>query len=216
MDIRKFFGVVPPGKRQECETVKKSEKIKNGEGPSSGKKRGKETKVNNSPSEDDSKQKRTHKKKRIIYDSDSEEEVQPVKKSKKPSENKAAASKLGKVVKRDPVVYISETDEEDDFVNKRISLKPKENGTSTIGCPGTTTVKKEDVKPRPKSKPLSPVKQTPTSALDYFGTSSVQRSEKKLVASKRKEPSQSRDSTLDDEAIARQLQLEEDSEVKAL
>ncbi|XP_014813288.1 PREDICTED: replication factor C subunit 1 isoform X2 [Calidris pugnax] len=174
MDIRKFFGVVPPGKRQECETVKKSEKIKNGEGPSSGKKKGKEAKVNNSPSEDDSKQKRTHKKKRIIYDSD----------------------------------------EEDDFVNKRISLKPKENGTSTIGCPGTTTVKKEDVKPRPKSKPLSPVKQTPTSALDYFGTSSVQRSEKKLVASKRKEPSQSRDSTVDDEAIARQLQLEEDSELE--
>ncbi|KGL93187.1 Replication factor C subunit 1, partial [Charadrius vociferus] len=219
-DIRKFFGVVPPGKRQECETVKKSEKIKNGEGSSSGKKRGKETKVNNSPSEDDSKQKRTSKKKRIIYDSDSEEEVQPVKKSKKPSEKKAATSKLGKVLKRDPVVYISETeyssclDEEDDFVNKRISLKPKENGTSAIGCPGTTTVKTEDVKARPKSKPLSPVKQTPTSALDYFGTSSVQRSEKKLVASKRKEPTQSRDSTVDDEAIARQLQLEEDSELE--
>ncbi|KFO10864.1 Replication factor C subunit 1, partial [Balearica regulorum gibbericeps] len=218
-DIRKFFGVVPSGKRQECETVK-SEKIKNGEGPSSGKKKGKETKVNNSPSEDDSKQKRTKKKKRIIYDSDSEEEVQSVKKSKKPSERKTATSKLGKVLKQDPVVYISETeyssclDEEDDFVNKRISLKPKENGTSAIGCPGTTTVKKEDVKPRPKSKPLSPVKQTPTSALDYFGTSSVQRSEKKLVASKRKEPSQSRDSTLDDEAIARQLQLEEDTELE--
>ncbi|XP_074880697.1 replication factor C subunit 1 isoform X3 [Buteo buteo] len=173
MDIRKFFGVVPPGKRQACDTVKKSEKIKNGEGSSSGKKREKETKVNNSPSEDDSKQKRTNKKKRIIYDSD----------------------------------------EEDDFVNKRISLKPKENGTSGIGCPGTT-VKKEDVKLRAKSKPLSPVKQTPTSALDYFGTSSVQRSEKKLVASKRKEPSQSRDSTLDDEAIARQLQVEEDSELE--
>ncbi|KAM6362234.1 replication factor C subunit 1 isoform 1-T1 [Alca torda] len=214
LDIRKFFGVLPPGKRQECETVKKSEKITNGQGPSSGKKRGKETKVNNSPSDDDSKQKRTNKKKRIIYDSDSEEEVQSVKKSKKPSEKKATTSKLGKVLKQDPVVYISETDEEDDFVNKRISLKPKENGTSTIGCPGTTTVKKEDVKPRPKSKPLSPVKQTPTSALDYFGTSSVQRSEKKLVASKRKEPSPSRDSTRDDEAIARQLQLEEDSELE--
>ncbi|XP_075356062.1 replication factor C subunit 1 isoform X1 [Mycteria americana] len=214
MDIRKFFGVVPPGKRQECETVKKSEKIKNGDGPSSGKKKGKETKVNNSPSKDDSKQKRTNKKKRIIYDSDSEEEVQSVKKSKKPSEKKAATSKLGKVLKQDPVAYISETDEEDDFVNKRISLKPKENGTSAIGCPGTATVKKGDVKPRAKSKPFSPVKQIATSALDYFGTNTVQRSEKKLVASKRKEPSQSRDSTLDDEAIARQLQLEEDSELE--
>ncbi|OPJ71031.1 replication factor C subunit 1 [Patagioenas fasciata monilis] len=214
MDIRKFFGVVPSGKRQECETLKKREKIKNGEEPSSGKKKGKETKVNNSPSEDDSKQKRTNKKRRIIYDSDSEEEVQSAKKSKKPSEKKEVTSKLGKVLKRDPVVYISETDEEDDFVNKRISLKPKENGTSATGCPGTATVKKGDVKPQAKNKPLTPVKQTPTSALDYFGTSSVQRSEKKLVASKRKEVSQSRDSTADDEAIARQLQLEEDSELE--
>ncbi|XP_025949504.1 replication factor C subunit 1 isoform X1 [Dromaius novaehollandiae] len=214
MDIRKFFGVVPPGKRQECETLKKNEKIKNGEGTSSGKKRGKETKVKNAPSEDDSKQKPTNKKKRVIYDSDSEEEVQSVKKSKKPSEKEAAASKLGKVLKQDPVVYVSETDEDDDFINKRTSLKPKENGTSAVGCPGTTTVKKEDVKLRAKSKPLSPVKLTPTSALDYFGTSSVQRSERKLVASKRKEPSQSRDCTLDDEAIARQLQLDEDSELE--
>ncbi|XP_064566353.1 replication factor C subunit 1 isoform X4 [Zonotrichia leucophrys gambelii] len=173
-DIRKFFGVIPPGKRQECETVKRSEKIRNGEGPSSGKKREKETKVNSSPSEDDSKQKRTKKKRRIIYDSD----------------------------------------EDDDFASKRISLKPKENGTSGVGCPGTNSVKKEEVKPQAKSKPLSPVKQTPTSALDFFGTRSVQRSEKKLVASKRKEPSQGRDSTLDDEAIARQLQLEEDSELE--
>ncbi|XP_010116426.1 PREDICTED: replication factor C subunit 1, partial [Chlamydotis macqueenii] len=143
----------------------------------------------------------------------SEEEVQSVKKSKKPSEKKAATPKLAKVLKQDPVVYISETDEDDEFVNKRVSLKPKENGTSAIGCPATT-VKKEDVKPRAKSRPLSPVKQTPTSALDYFGTNSVQRSEKKLVASKRKEPSQSTDSTVDDEAIARQLQLEEDSELE--
>ncbi|XP_010217495.1 PREDICTED: replication factor C subunit 1 [Tinamus guttatus] len=210
-DIRKFFGVVPPGKRQECENVKKNEKIKNGEGTSGGKKRGKEAKVNSS-SEEDSKRKPTNRKKRIIYDSDSEEEVQSVKKSKKSPEKKAATSKLGKVLKQDPVVYVSETDEDDDFVNKRISLKPKENGTSAVGCPGTTVVKKEDVKLRAKNKPLSPVKLTPTSALDFFGTSSIQRSERKLVASKRKEPSKSRDCTLDDEAIARQLQLDEDSE----
>ncbi|NP_001006456.2 replication factor C subunit 1 [Gallus gallus] len=214
MDIRKFFGVVPPGKRQESEAVKKSEKIKNGEGESSGKKRGKETKVKSSPSEDVPKQKQAYKKKRIIYDSDSEEEVQSVKKTKKPSEKKAATPKLGKVLKQHPVVYVSETDEEDDFVSKRISLKPKENGTSAISCPGTATVKKGEVKPQAKTKLLSPVKLTPTSALDYFGTRSVQRSEKKLVASKRKEPSESRDSTLDDEAIARQLQLEEDSELE--
>ncbi|NXJ06398.1 RFC1 factor, partial [Odontophorus gujanensis] len=213
-DIRKFFGVVPPGKRQECEAVKKSEKVKNGEGESSGKKKGKETKVKSSPSEDVPKQKQAYKKKRIIYDSDSEEEVQSVKKAKQPTEKKVATPKPGKVLKQHPVVYVSETDEDDDFVNKRISLKPKENGTSAISSPGTAAVKKGDVKPQAKTKPLSPVKLTPTSALDYFGTRSVQRSEKKLVASKRKEPSQSRDSTLNDEAIARQLQLEEDSELE--
>ncbi|OXB67937.1 hypothetical protein ASZ78_005605 [Callipepla squamata] len=214
MDIRKFFGVVPPGKRQECEAVKKSEKVKNGEGESSGKKRGKETKVKSSPSEDVPKQKQAYKKKRIIYDSDSEEEAQSVKKAKQQTEKKVATPKPGKVLKQHPVVYVSETDEDDDFVNKRISLKPKENGTSAISSPGAATTKKGDVKPQAKTKPLSPVKLTPTSALDYFGTRSVQRSEKKLVASKRKEPSQSRDSTLDDEAIARQLQLEEDSELE--
>uniref|UniRef100_A0A8C9MQ67 Replication factor C subunit 1 n=1 Tax=Serinus canaria TaxID=9135 RepID=A0A8C9MQ67_SERCA len=178
----------------------RSEKIRNGQGPSSGKKREKETKVSFA----------FH----IYVELDSEEEVQSVKQSKKASEKKAAASKPGKILKRDPV-YISETDEDDDdFANKRISLKPKENGTSGISCPGTNTVKQGEVKPQAKSKPLSPVKQTPTSALDFFGTRSVQRSEKKLVASKRKEPSQSRDSTLDDEAVARQLQLEEDSELE--
>uniref|UniRef100_A0A8B9P8P0 Replication factor C subunit 1 n=1 Tax=Apteryx owenii TaxID=8824 RepID=A0A8B9P8P0_APTOW len=178
---------------QDCETLKKNEKIKNGEGTSSGKKRGKETKVKNSPSEDDSKRKPANKKKRIIYDSG----------------NESCFFLVPEVIKYSPCL-----DEDDDFVNKRISLKPKENGTSAISCPGTTAVKKEDVKLRAKSKPLSPVKLTPTSALDYFGTSSIQRSEKKLVASKRKEPSQSRDCTLDDEAIARQLQLDEDSELE--
>lgn len=40
---------------------------------------------------------------------DSEEELQSVQKSKKSPEKKAAAPKLGKVLKRDPVVYISES-----------------------------------------------------------------------------------------------------------
>uniref|UniRef100_A0A8B9VLQ4 Replication factor C subunit 1 n=1 Tax=Anas zonorhyncha TaxID=75864 RepID=A0A8B9VLQ4_9AVES len=158
------------------ENVKKSDKIKNGEGDSSGKKRGKETKVKNSPSEDVPKQKQTNKKKRIIYDSGNVHSGFRITKNCK--------NHLPELIK-----YYSCLDDDDDFVNKRISLKPKENGASAISCPGSTTVKKEDVKPRAKPKPLSPVKLTPTSALDYFGTSSVQRSEKKLVASKRKEVS---------------------------
>lgn len=40
---------------------------------------------------------------------DSEEEVQSVKKTKKASEKKAAAPKLGQVPKQHPVVYVSET-----------------------------------------------------------------------------------------------------------
>ncbi|XP_050803366.1 replication factor C subunit 1 [Gopherus flavomarginatus] len=212
MDIRKFFGVVPTGKKHECERVKKIEKTKNGEESSDGKKKTKDIKVKNSSNEDDSKRKQTNKKKRIIYDSDSEEEVQSVKKSKKPPERKPSSSKPDKVLKQDPV-YVSETDDEGDFINQKTSQKPKENGTSASSCLGTAGVRKEDAKPQAKSKPLSPIKLTPTSVLDYFGTSSVQRSEKKLVASKRK-PSQSRDSLLEDEAIAKQLQLEEDSELE--
>ncbi|XP_032646616.1 replication factor C subunit 1 isoform X2 [Chelonoidis abingdonii] len=213
MDIRKFFGVVPTGKKHECERVKKIEKTKNGEESSDGKKKTKDIKVKNSSNEDNSKRKQTNKKKRIIYDSDSEEEVQSVKKSKKPPERKQSSSKPDKVLKQDPVVYVSETDDEGDFINQKTSQKPKENGTSASSCLGTAGVRKEDAKPQAKSKSLSPIKLTPTSVLDYFGTSSVQRSEKKLVASKRK-PSQSRDSLLEDEAIAKQLQLEEDSELE--
>lgn len=44
-----------------------------------------------------------------VQNTDSEEEVQSVKKSKKESEKKAATSKRDKVLKQDPVVYISET-----------------------------------------------------------------------------------------------------------
>uniref|UniRef100_K7FN75 Replication factor C subunit 1 n=1 Tax=Pelodiscus sinensis TaxID=13735 RepID=K7FN75_PELSI len=212
-DIRKFFEVVSTGKKHEGETVKKSEKTKNGEDTSNRKKKTKEIKVKSSTNEDDTKRKQTNKKKRIIYDSDSDEERQSVKKSKKPSEREPSSSKPVKVLKKDPV-YVSETDDEDDFINKKTSQKPKENGTSASSCPGTAGARKEDAKPQAGSKPLSPVKLTPTSVFDYFGTSSVQRSEKKLVASKRKELSHSRDSLLEDEAIAKQLQLEEDVELE--
>lgn len=48
-------------------------------------------------------------------------------------------------------------------------------------------MKKNEENTKTKNKPLSPIKLTPTSVLDYFGTESVQRSAKKMVASKRKE-----------------------------
>lgn len=74
MDIRKFFGVIPSGKKLVTETVKKNEKTKSDEETLKAKKGIKEIKVNSSRKEDDFKQKQPSKKKRIIYDSDSESE----------------------------------------------------------------------------------------------------------------------------------------------
>uniref|UniRef100_A0A5F8GR81 Replication factor C subunit 1 n=1 Tax=Monodelphis domestica TaxID=13616 RepID=A0A5F8GR81_MONDO len=216
MDIRKFFGVVPSGKKHVNETVKKNENTKTVEGPLKAKKGTKEIKVKNSSKEDDVKQKRANKKKRIIYDSDSEpEETVQVKNVQNQSEKLPMSSKPQKIPRQDPVTYVSETDEEDEFINKK-SHKPKENGLSSSSHTGISNVKRDSGKKPPiKNKPLSPIKLTPTSVLDYFGTGSVQRSGKKLVASKRREPSQNtNDSRLTDEAIAEQLQIEENSELE--
>ncbi|XP_021104261.1 replication factor C subunit 1 isoform X3 [Heterocephalus glaber] len=215
-DIRKFFGVVPSGKKLVGETVKKNEKTKAAEETLKAKKGIKEIKVNSSYKEDASKQKQPNKKKRIIYDSDSEsEETVQVKSAKKQSEKSPLSSKPGKILRQDPVTYISETDEDDDFMCKKTASKAKENGGSTNTYLGTSNMKKSEENTKNKNKPLSPIKLTPTSVLDYFGTGSVQRSDKKMVASKRKETSQNTDdSRLNDEAIAKQLQLDEDAELE--
>ncbi|XP_075799530.1 replication factor C subunit 1 isoform X1 [Microtus pennsylvanicus] len=216
MDIRKFFGVISSGKKPVNETVKKNEKIKPSVGTVKGKKGVKEVKVNNSCKEDASKPKPNNKKKRIIYDSDSDsEETVQVKNAKKKSEKLPLPSKPGKISRKDPVTYVSETDEDDDFVCKKATSKAKENGVSTNSYLGTSNMKKNEENTKTKNKPLSPIKLTPTSVLDYFGTESVQRSGKKMVASKRKESSQNMDdSRLSDEAIAKQLQLDEDAELE--
>lgn len=216
MDIRKFFGVIPSGKKLVNETVKKNDKTKAAEEIVRGKKGIKETKVNSSCKEDASKPKQPNKKKRIIYDSDSEsEETVQVKSAKKPSEKLLLSSKSGKISRKDPVMYVSETDEDDDFVYKKAASKSKENGVSTNSHLGASSMKKNEESTKAKIKPLSPIKLTPTSVLDYFGSGSVQRSGKKMVASRRKEPSQNpEDSRLTDEAIAQQLQLDEDAELE--
>uniref|UniRef100_A0A8C6G228 Replication factor C subunit 1 n=1 Tax=Moschus moschiferus TaxID=68415 RepID=A0A8C6G228_MOSMO len=106
-------------------------------------------------------------------------------------------------------------DEDDDFVGKKAASKSKENGGSTNSYLGASNMKKNEENTKTKNKPLSPIKLTPTSVLDYFGTGSIQRSDKKMVASRRKEPSQNADdSRLNDEAIAKQLQLDEDAELE--
>ncbi|KAF6372404.1 replication factor C subunit 1 [Rhinolophus ferrumequinum] len=216
MDIRKFFGVIPSGKKPVSETVKKNEKTKTAEETLKGKKGIKEIKVNSSCKEDDSKQKQPNKKKRIIYDSDSEsEETVQVKNAKKQPEKLSLSPKPSKILRQDPITYISETDEDDDFMCKKTASKSKENGGSTNSYLGASNMKKNEENTKTKNKPLSPIKLTPTSVLDYFGTGSVQRSDKKMVASRRKETSQNADdSRLNDEAIAKQLQLDEDAELE--
>ncbi|EPY78013.1 replication factor C subunit 1 [Camelus ferus] len=85
------------------------------------------------------------------------------------------------------VYYGPGIDEEDDFVCKKAASKSKENGGSTNSYLGASNMKKNEEYTKTKNKPLSPIKLTPTSVLDYFGTGSVQRSDKKMVASRRKE-----------------------------
>lgn len=72
---------------------------------------------------------------------------------------------------------------------KKAASKSKENGRSTNSYLGASNMKKNEENTKTKNKPLSPIKLTHTSVLDYFGTASVQRSDKKMVASKRKEVS---------------------------
>ncbi|XP_078072170.1 replication factor C subunit 1 isoform X3 [Mustelus asterias] len=211
MDIRRFFGGVSTGKKPGTESLEKNRTKNVGKGASDAKKKT-DVKGKGSSNLISGKQKPVHKKKHIIYDSDSEsEEAPPDKKSKKGS----SSSKPTKPSKPETVTVVSETDEEDDVLhNRKIIQKSRENGShpGTSGSGKSADTKSQVKSPQPK--PASPVKFTCTSVLDYFGTSSVQRSNKKLVASKRKAPSGSADSTIDDEELARQLQLEEDAELE--
>ncbi|KAE8629389.1 hypothetical protein XENTR_v10000472 [Xenopus tropicalis] len=205
MDIRKFFGVNPVAKKHGTEKTdikkKSSEEIK----------KSKDIKVKSPSSDDSSKGMHVKKKKRIIYDSDAEEETPPVKKAKRPSEKSPPRPRPNKISKPDPVVFVSDTDEED-FDQKKKSRKPKENGTSAVHSERPQVPAKV---PAAQRKPVTPEKKNPACLEDFFGINSVKRSDKKLVASKRKAPCESSgDSTQDDESIAKQLQLEEDAELE--
>uniref|UniRef100_A0A9J8DIY0 Replication factor C subunit 1 n=1 Tax=Cyprinus carpio carpio TaxID=630221 RepID=A0A9J8DIY0_CYPCA len=117
---------------------------------------------------------------------DSEEEKKKEKKTKKGTKETDAAT-----VKKHPVTYMSD------------SAKGKKESDSG---------KAKQVKIGP-----TPTKQTPTSVMAFFGSSSVQRSDKKMVAStstKRKAPTQETEELLSDEAIAKELQMDEDMELE--
>lgn len=211
MDIRKFFGVAPVAKKSTNEKDKK-ETLKSSHGATH--KKSKDIKLKSPGSDEELKKKKqqSNKKKRIIYDSDSEEDTPPVKKSKRPQEISPPISRPLKVKKPDPVDYVSDTDEED-FVFLKKSKKPKENGTTVVSPPSkpAVTAKKTLV----PAKVKTPEKRVSASVVDFFGMGSVKRSNKKLVETKKEEPSRSTDeSMMDDEAIARELQLAEDEELE--
>uniref|UniRef100_A0A665WMD5 Replication factor C subunit 1 n=1 Tax=Echeneis naucrates TaxID=173247 RepID=A0A665WMD5_ECHNA len=131
---------------------------------------------------------------------DSEEE--PVIKSKKSPKEKEKSRKTSQPSKKDPVHYVSETgDGLYSYFTHFVYAVSVLNNYFKI------SINKCTPPPQPKK--------TPTSVLDYFGSGSIQRSDKKLVAStKRKAPTQDTGDLISDEEIARALQMEEDMELE--
>ncbi|XP_043099548.1 replication factor C subunit 1 isoform X2 [Puntigrus tetrazona] len=225
MDIRRFFASTKPAapKPSNGSTSTDEEPKK--------KKQKSKTKVTSPTSDEKPSGKR---KKRVIIDSDSEEEKKKEKKTKKGTKDTDAAT-----VKKHPVTYVSDSDSDDTFMTLK-KAKPKENGTakgkkesdsgkakqakvssgkSPTKSPNAVSkggVKSSQPAVSPKIGPTPP-KQTPTSVMAFFGSSSVQRSDKKMVAStsaKRKAPTQETEESLSDEAIAKELQMDEDMELE--
>ncbi|KAM6940643.1 replication factor C subunit 1 [Xenentodon cancila] len=235
-DIRRFFA--PAVQKPASNGDVRPEKNKKSPG-SSGEdvKRSKRepTKVKSSKSQEQHRSKDKKRKKHAVIESDSEED-EPVIKSKKSSREKPMTGKAVPSHKKDPVQHVSETDSDsDNFQSLKKVSQPKQNGSdkskksnSERSHPGVTEVVKTSMKPlsnqgkigaKSSSSPtltLPPQpKQTPTSVGDYFGSGSIHRSDKKLVASsKRKAPTQEREDLISDEDLAKQLQMEEDMELE--
>ncbi|XP_013131181.1 replication factor C subunit 1 [Oreochromis niloticus] len=236
MDIRRFFAPTsakpavqkPAPNGNDKQEKKKKNSLSTDEEVK--KKKKEANKVKSKKSEEQRKDGEKKRKKHAVIASDSDEE-EPVRKSKSPKEK-------AKTNKKDPVQYVSETDSDsDNFQSLKKTSKSKQNGAAKTtkadaassrleakqsgkspvkpsSTQGKTTPKSPPVPSTPKSAPPPQPKQTPTSVLDYFGSASVQRSDKKLVAStKRKAPTLA-DDLISDEEIARQLQMEEDMELE--
>ncbi|XP_077379412.1 replication factor C subunit 1 [Festucalex cinctus] len=167
-------------------------------------------------------------KKHAVIESDSDSEERD-RKSKKSPKKKQKISKAAQSLKKEPVQCVLETDSDSDNFES-LKKSSKHNGTSqkSKSIPGVKESAESPIKSSsvhlktgakhpttpvtPKTAPPPQTKQTPTSVFDYFGNKSIQRSDKKLVAStKRKTPIQDADD-LSDEQIARQLQMLDDNE----
>uniref|UniRef100_A0A671NSC3 Replication factor C subunit 1 n=1 Tax=Sinocyclocheilus anshuiensis TaxID=1608454 RepID=A0A671NSC3_9TELE len=210
MDIRRFFASTKPaapkpsnGSTSTNEEQKKKQKSK--------------PKVTSPTSDEKPSGKR---KKRVIIDSDSEEE----KKTKRGTKETDAAT-----VKKHPVTYVSDSDskpkengrakgrkESDSGKAKQVKVSSSKSPTKSPNTISKGGGKSSQSTISPKIGPTPP-KQTPTSVMAFFGSSSVQRSDKKLVAStstKRKAPTQETEELLSDEVIAKELQMDEDMELE--
>ncbi|XP_042340871.1 replication factor C subunit 1 isoform X2 [Plectropomus leopardus] len=238
MDIRRFFAPTsgkPAVQKPASNGTTKTEEKKKKKNPLSPdeevkKKKKEATKVKSYKPEEKRSDSEKKRKKRAVIESDSEDE-EPVSKSKKSPKEKQKTGKTEPPPKKDPVQYVSETDSDsDNFQSLKKASNPKQNGSdrqkpgATEGhkspfrpstTQGKTAVKSPPAPVTPKSAPPPQPKKTPTSVFDYFGSASVQRSDKKLVAStKRKAPTQDRDDQMSDEEIAKQLQMDEDMELE--
>ncbi|XP_068607069.1 replication factor C subunit 1 [Brachionichthys hirsutus] len=235
-DIRRFFqptsaksAVQKPASKGDIKPEKKMNPLSSDEEV---KKKKKGTRVKSNPEEKSKVGDKKRKKHRVI-DSDSDEDVL-ARKSKKSPQEKSKMSKTEQPSKKDPVQYISETDSDSDtFQSLKNVSKLKQNDTArqsksdvkgtrgarkTLTSPGksSSTQNKSTAKSpvTPKTAP-PPLKKTPTSVLEYFGSAAIQRSDKKLVAStKRKAPTEDTDDLISDEQIARTLQMDEDMELE--
>lgn len=238
MDIRRFFAAKPA-------VQKPNGNIKTEKSPLSSdeevrKKKKETTKVKSSKPQEKQKSGEKRRKKHAVLGSDSEDE-EPTRKSKKSPKEKRKKSKMEPLPKKDPVQYVSETDSDsDNFQSLKKVSNPKQNGMAkqaksdaggarpgvkeslrsparAASTQGKSAVKSPPVPVTPKSAPPPPPKRTPTSVLDFFGSAAVQRSDKKLVASnKRKAPTQDADDVKSDEQMAKQLQMDEDTELEKL
>ncbi|TSO98529.1 Replication factor C subunit 1 [Bagarius yarrelli] len=213
MDIRRFFAPKPgqggDGSSTDAESKNKKKLA---------------SKTTSSRSEEKRSAKR---KKRVIADSDEEEEEKKTKKS--PGEKPSVSGR------KNPVTYVSDSDSDETFLSLKKPSKLKENSRSKDTKSSnskeakpkqvqTPPLKSPSPKKETKKSPLSPTppkpsapKHTPTSVLDFFGSSTAKRSDKKLVASastKRKAPAQDPEETHNDAAIAKQLQMEDDFELE--
>uniref|UniRef100_A0A671NVQ7 Replication factor C subunit 1 n=1 Tax=Sinocyclocheilus anshuiensis TaxID=1608454 RepID=A0A671NVQ7_9TELE len=141
--------------------------------------------------------------------STSTNEEQKKKQKSKPKVTSPTSDEKPSGKRKKRVIIDSDSEEE-----KKTKRGTKETDAATVKKHPVTYV--SDSAKQVKIGPTPP-KQTPTSVMAFFGSSSVQRSDKKLVAStstKRKAPTQETEELLSDEVIAKELQMDEDMELE--